>query len=623
MTHLVVEVGWGATVSTPGASITWTDITRYVDVAESGVSITRGSSDEVADIQPSTCTLVLNNADGRFSPGLASSPYYPHVRKGTPIRVRVLTGGIVLHSRFYGTVNEWPTRWAGLYSKARITCTDILRTLGRLPELRSALDEEVLRLDPSVYYPMTEPSESATAGDLSGTGAGALSVQQVSTGGTLAFAAVAGPAATGESVVQMTPVATGQGKFLQANLGPQYESRSTTYYNHMECWFQTSTPGRVIFSLSSPEGQNVLLFSLSGTGTLQVETTNDGTALTPIAVTTGNLANGAWHHLAYDEYAKTVHVDGAAVTAGTIPTMWRLRTLRVGGHAGTRLWSGSIAHLALYTKGGGTAYGPTLATHYAAGTTGFSGEPASTRIGRLAAYADITSVTVEGATHDAVVGQGPGGDTALARMKEVEQTESGKLFAARDRFGLVYQSRDVRYNPAPSSEAFTVAYADTETPDVEIRDDDQKMVNTVIASRPGGATQRVLNAASRAAYGVYQRNLTLLKTSDGSVLDAAQWLVSRYADPLPELREVPIEAYTLPNYADILDADISSTFSVTGMPAQSYAATMRVTVEGYTETIKHNSHVIQFHTSRSDTDSVWVLGDSTYSVLGSTTRLAY
>jgi hypothetical protein len=621
MTHLVVEVGWGFTVSTPEASITWTDITQRVDVIESGVSITRGSSDEITDIQPSTCTLILDNSDGRFSPGLASSPYYPHVRKGAPIRVRVMTGGIVLHTRFYGSVNDWPTKWKGLYAQARITCTDILRTLGRQPELRSALDEEILLLSPSVYFPLTEPSQSTTAGDLSGTGAGALAVQQVSTGGTLTFGATEGPAATGESVMQMTPVATGQGKFLQANLGADYESRSTNYYNHMECWFKTSTTGRVIFALSSADGQMAIVLALSGTGTLQVEVTNEG-AITTTPVTTANLADGAWHHVAYDEYSNTVLVDGVSATVGAIGFMWRLRTLRVGGYANTRLWSGSVAHLALYTRSGAT-FGATMAQHYAAGASGFSGESASTRIGRLAGYAGIASVTVEGATHDAMAGQGSGGATALARMKEVEQTESGRLFAARDSFGLVYQSRDVRYNPAPASEAFSVAYADTETPDVEIRDDDQKLVNTVIASRPGGATQRVLNAASRAAYGVYQQNLTLLKTSDGSVLDAAQWLVSRYADPLPELREVPIEAYTLPNYAAILSADISDSFSVTGMPAQSYASTMRVTVEGYTETIKYNSHRIQFHVSRSDTDSVWVLGDSTYSVLGSTTRLAY
>ena len=107
------------------------------------------------------------------------------------------------------------------------------------------------------------------------------------------------------------------------------------------------------------------------------------------------------------------------------------------------------------------------------------------------------------------------------------------------------------------------------------------------------------------------------------MLDAANWLVSRYADPPPEVREVPIEAYTMPNYSDILDGDISEYFSVTGMPAEAPATDMRLTIEGYTETIKSRSHLIKFRTSRSATDSVWVLDDAVYSVLGTTTRLAY
>jgi hypothetical protein len=77
------------------------------------------------------------------------------------------------------------------------------------------------------------------------------------------------------------------------------------------------------------------------------------------------------------------------------------------------------------------------------------------------------------------------------------------------------------------------------------------------------------------------------------------------------------------SYLDILDAEIGSFFSVYNLPAQAPSPSMRVTVEGYTETIKHNSHVITFHTSASSTDSVWVLDDPDYSQLDQTTRLAY
>jgi hypothetical protein len=173
---------------------------------------------------------------------------------------------------------------------------------------------------------------------------------------------------------------------------------------------------------------------------------------------------------------------------------------------------------------------------------------------------------------------------------------------------------------------FVIDYADLDTLGVQLADDDQKLVNQAQGSRPGGATQRVNAPSSVAAFGPYEPSggaLNLLKTTDNSVLDALYWLVSRYANPEPELREVPIEAFTMPSYLDILDAEISSYFSVYNLPAQAPTSELRVTVEGYTETIKHNSHVIQFRTSASSTDSVWVLEDPVYGVLDVTTRLAY
>ena len=228
-----------------------------------------------------------------------------------------------------------------------------------------------------------------------------------------------------------------------------------------------------------------------------------------------------------------------------------------------------------------------------------------------------------GSLHDPVASQGPGGSAVLARMREVESTESARLFAERDYYGLAYQSRDLRYNPDPVAEVFAVAYADLETGDVQLADDDQKLCNQVEASRPGGAVQLVTDQASIDEFGVYGQQLNLLKMSDASVLDAASWIVTRYADPDPELREVPIDAATMPEFLDILDADISSYFTVYDLPAQSSAAELRCTVEGYTETLGENSHVIQFRTSASSRDSVWVLDDPLYSVLDSTTRLAY
>ncbi|MDJ0461550.1 LamG-like jellyroll fold domain-containing protein [Streptomyces sp. H27-C3] len=541
---------------------------------------------------------------------------------GTADYVEFDLAGHRVHSRFWGTLNDLPVAWAGLESTVTSSATDLFKPVNRLPPLRSCLVEEVLLYGPSAYYPLTEPAGVTSAGDLSGTTTGALARVQVGAGGSADFGAEEGPPATGETCLSLVPASASAGKYFSADLGPTFQSGSSLYWKLIEVFFKTSTVSRALLGVYSPDLDHELVFTLNGSGVLAIEHIEDGPGTRAVTTTaSGNLANGAWHHVVYDEADGSVYVDGALIGTGLpIVGMGNLRTLHVGGYRGARLWAGQIGHVAVYLNP--SALGAFRAEHYAAGMTAFAGEAADARIARLARYAKIDSVTVTGSTHDPVAGQGEAGTSAMARMREVETTEAAKLFAERDWFGLAYQSRDVRYNPDSSLEVFTIAYADLE-PGIELVDDDQKLVNSVDASRPGGATQRVSAGASVFAFGLYEQSLNLLKMTDNSVLDAAYWLVSRYADPTPELREVPIEAYTMANYTDILDADISSYFSVTGLPPQISAASMRVTVEGYTETIRNGSHLIQFHTSRSATDSVWVLDDPVYSVLGTTTRLAY
>ncbi|WP_330349567.1 hypothetical protein [Streptomyces sp. NBC_00582] len=816
---LLVEMGWGGLVQLP-ATITWTDISTYVDVIKAGVTIDRGASDELSETQPGTATLRLDNSDGRFTAGNASSPYWPFVRRNAPIRIAVAvmptlsgsapyplamlgddfddgrvnttlwptntggagvetsegrlritlapgvdtnftsarqwtlvgskltaklstvpalngssncaasmwvtsttsgtrigwrydastgvisaqsqtsfsdgtptnltysaidhawlrvreasgtvywetsgdgfawttrrtlatpswvtsqthavdfpttrTGGTAgyiewdlvgaeIRPRFWGMVNGFPVTWEGLGSTVTISATDLFKRLNRMPVLRSMVAEEIIQLEPVAFYPLTEPADSTTAGDLSGNGLPSMATTQAGTGGTLTMAADTGPAATGENTPTFTPSSSTNGKYLLVDMGAAAANELSSARPAMEAWFKTTVTGRAILGLYSTDLQYVHVLSLSASGAMQVEWTATGASTLTVetVASTSGLNDGNWHHVVYDQVLSgSVWVDGVLVDASlaAVTVGQDQRNLNIGGYRGTRLWDGSLAHVAVYAT---NFIGSALALHYGGGVNGYAGEDADDRIQRLAQYAGIIEVYIEGSTHDPIASQGPGGSQVVARMREVESTESGKLFAQRDYFGIAYQSRDVRYNPDSASEVFTIAYADLETANVSLADDDQKLVNDVEAVRPGGATQRVTAPSSVLAFGPFSRSLNILKTNDNSVLDAAYWLVSRYADPSPELREVPIEAFTMSNYLDILDTDISSYFSVTGLPSQAPASTLRVTVEGYTETIKQRSHHIQFHTSASFTDSVWVLDDTTYSVLGSTTRLAY
>ncbi|MGP3684159.1 carbohydrate binding domain-containing protein [Streptomyces sp. IBSNAI002] len=764
----VLRVAFG--FASMATSVTWTDISQWVDLAK-GIRCTRGASDELAQTQPSTLSVTLDNADGRFSAGLATSPYYPYVRPSCPIQLGIVTlagknhirtpafeddsmegwensvftpvfaalpdtarahsgtysllvawentgtGGVVeqtvygldvgqtytlsgwvwvpvgdpavrwlidggsagtasavtnawtqitktftatstshtvqlttsltsptfgdqvwlddvqlevgssatsfdddgaeIHWRFYGLVNQWNSGWKGLQGEVSLSATDFFKALSKQPQLESLLAEEIKQLNPVAYYPLTEPSTSASAGDIGGTGAGSLVQAQVGSGGTVTFAEAAGPAATEAQVLKFAPVNASNGIRLDSHLGPYAEEQTTLTNITLEAWFQTSTVSRYFMAIRSDTFQHEIVFGLNASGYLVIEHTETGAARTVTTVNAVNLADGAWHHVVYDELNDHVYIDGGAPITVTVVPMLALKYLSVAGYP-NQMWDGSVAHVVLYT---GNTVPAVIAAHYDAGITGYSGEDSDDRVMRLAGYAGIVALDAVG-DFSPVASQGRGGSSALEMMRVVEATEGGRLASHRDGHALLFQSRTVRYS---SPVALSLAYADVETDGVSLADDDQKLVNQYKVSRPGGATQRVVAAQSVLAFGPAPKEDTILKMTDSEVLDAANWKVSRYAVGQPEVRELPVQAYTLPlaSYRALLNADISALLEVTDMPDEAPSDTVTARVEGYVEDISQESHLIAFHTSRGLTDAAWTLDSNTYSVLGSTTRLGY
>jgi hypothetical protein len=66
----------------------WEDITERV-YQRDGVSISRGRSSEAGHVDPSTCRLTVNNADGDLSPRNPTGSWYGLIGRNTPLRVRV------------------------------------------------------------------------------------------------------------------------------------------------------------------------------------------------------------------------------------------------------------------------------------------------------------------------------------------------------------------------------------------------------------------------------------------------------------------------------------------------------------------------------------------------------
>ncbi|MFF0080214.1 carbohydrate binding domain-containing protein [Streptomyces canus] len=528
-----------------------------------------------------------------------------------------------LHTRFWGQVNGWPVRFEGLNSKVTITASDVLSVLSRADEqMRPMLINEVLLWGPNAYYPMDEDSTATSAGDASGlTGPQSLAIGQSGSGGTIAFAS--GTAPLGLSGAPLfTPASASAGKYLRAALGASANGSSFTEAMLLEAWFSTSTAGRNILTIHSADnGYILILYLASATGFLTVESKQPG--VTTVTTTAGatNLADGQLHHVLYDAEFQTLYVDGASL--GSFPgilAMQDLATLTVGAsHTGNNLWNGSISNVAVYFD---TSISATdLLEHYTCGTTGFAGETADERAFRLVTYTGLGFSDV-GTFSTGIAEQAALGSTCLTHLQEVERTESGKLYASRATPTVVLQGRSVRYNPAS---ALSILYADFEPDDFTLGYDTQKVANVLTLTRPGGATQRMVQAVSRAARGPIGRSVDTLCTTDLVVTDLGNWLLQRYATPSQELRGILIEAYTmgLGIYRTLMAADISTVITVTSMPSQAPASSMSATVEGWREDIGEQQHRLQFLTSKTVADTVWVLDDASYSVLGSTTRLAY
>ncbi|MER8086621.1 hypothetical protein ABTZ57_16160 [Streptomyces sp. NPDC094048] len=66
----------------------WTDITRDLYTREP-IQITHGTASEGAQADPASCSLLLNNKTGKYSPRNPLSPYYGKLGRNTPVRVTV------------------------------------------------------------------------------------------------------------------------------------------------------------------------------------------------------------------------------------------------------------------------------------------------------------------------------------------------------------------------------------------------------------------------------------------------------------------------------------------------------------------------------------------------------
>jgi hypothetical protein len=580
---------------------TWQDISQYVD-DRAPISITRGRHDEGTQVDPSSCTLTLNNRDGRFSPRNPTSPLYGLIGRNTPLRVTKDSS-----VRFSGEVSAWPQAWevAGKDVWVEVQAAGILRRLGQGQASKDATFKQWLlaNTSPARYWPLTGPT--------------ALIAETSTSGGKFLTPNVAaaqigwGKGALGdylESGTEITTTVAG-GNLSCLNVGVSTLSAKIS----LDFVFQCETLSGSTFAISIADFASypadvkewTLNFRADGVNDdIQVKlTVTDYSVPTSSTSAIGDsgpltaMTDGGLHHvrLTLDSVFSTdttwtVYVDGVSVATdiqagenvgGGIE---RVSLAYLPGTDSTAL---SFGHLAIYTD-----TPPTLATQVLAAHA-FLGETAGNRISRICANNGI-SFTSTGTLADTPPMGPQGASTSLvALLQEAASTDLGILYEPRDQLGLAYRTRRSMYTRAAVVTLDYSAKMLATPPDVT--DDDQGIHNDVTVTNAGGGTAEAILTTGPLSIqpppngiNTYSTPASVNTETDGPLPDIAAWLM--HLSTVDEARYPSVHVDLLnPAVAGVLTAlkalDLGDRAVVTTLPSWLPPDNASLLTQGYTETI--------------------------------------
>jgi len=141
-----------------GAAGALVDVSTYADLA-AGVQRSWGRRTEFEDIAPGVFSFVLDNSDGRFTPGNTASPLTTTVTEGMAVCWN--TGGRLVAGTILAIEPTFPNDESA-WAQIRITCDDMLGAAGRR-ELGDTLAKSIVSgANPYLYWPLDDPATGAT-----------------------------------------------------------------------------------------------------------------------------------------------------------------------------------------------------------------------------------------------------------------------------------------------------------------------------------------------------------------------------------------------------------------------------------------------------------------------------
>lgn len=620
----------------------WTAISSYVQRGHIRV----GKQYELDRVEAGELVLTLKNRDGRFDPTNTAGPYYPNLQPMRRIRVR-LVWAAVTYDLFRGYVERWPQTWDGdgRVGRSELVAKDGLAVLA-LYELRDAYREEVLRDNPTGYYPLDEADGAASFGSVAVTPQPPAVLRNskygaatVTTGadpalpaledGSVEFSGANGPTKVG-SVIEL-------GK---DGVGPFTVNQAGTGWS-VEVWFvagNTTDPG-LLWAQVARSSSGVLEnggIRLETNGSLTARPTSGGASVT------GPFDDGQAHQVVFGFETNGVdwklYVDGALADSGSLGAAFSSNSpqpgwVLVGGLLTATaqqefLGTGAavrVGHVSIYPAMLGSSR---VAAHHTAGRTAFAGDLSGTRLGRILDYATWADGRDLAAGQSAMAAAELAGKTALAAWQETVAAEAGGGFIAGDG-DATFTDRHARYNQAAAA-TFADDGADARYgTDLAFDYDDTLIRNIWEVTLPSGLTVRAQDATSKqmppAGYGPRTQSEQVGLASAVEAGDRAAYGVQRYKDPQLRLPRLPVDPQRQPAvlWPIVLGARIGQLWHVDRDPAGAPLIGFDGIVEGWEHTWTTEVWRSSFALSPADTLSYWQISVAGFSEMNDTTRMAY
>lgn len=516
---LVLEAALGAS---PGDSTTAILDTSYTDLSvrlfgpagQTQVSISGGQQYELSQPESGTMTAWMNNQDGALTPGYLSSPYYPNIKPGVPVRLSCYHLGR-RYGLWAGFVERWPQEWPDMpqWGWSPMVATDVVG-VSSSANLPSAVQGEIWCDQPYLCLPFGEQYTTSqnTVNGASKTPAGADGQVAVNTArnnlrnatyfGRPGVAQSTSGVVTGQSMGFLGDSGTGMGTsgysglLLDQDAGPgvQYGldsgmpslAASGAGEATIEMWI-------IVPSVTAPvSGEFVQLWALYTPPVLQAGVTNiaigqflaGGLQVAPAgsnnlfwlqvnwnntvySIGAANVVLGSLNHVVIGLNTTTGNVEfylnGVLITPAPtgMPSSASFNGLTFGPQTLGAGAVGTVANTALanYSMAYGTFYpyrldASRIAAHYASGITGFQGDTILQRAGRYVGWGGL-NVGLGGSNLGITdhIQLGPAYSTAgapLASALNADALSSGAIWYANSTGNLVILGRNALYGQAPA-----------------------------------------------------------------------------------------------------------------------------------------------------------------------------